>query len=373
MNETPVVSVRVALNATAAKTAAARRAPGDWWTWLAKIRRCVRGQHWRWPPETQLKAHCKGRWPTHSQTIDAVIEKFCSAVDGVRTNPKHGARTVPHPCWLRQYFPIFKGQAQNDDGRHLLLPLGRGRKSRRVHLPKIPTGRTRQTGLGFKPIYLTMTREISESPLLAASLDIGVIHLGVVSDGEHALVILGRGAGLIVERVTPNVLHHAAKQTVAFCLAHATTVLYPGDLGTLSHKELGRRPRRTNQKIEAMEFGRLETSLEYKLRRDGLQSVKTGEAVRSHRVQLKSMVGRTCRRRACDLPALGPSWRFSRTPGRWPHGDGAGALNTRNQGHAEAIGPGVIVPQPTTYRPRVPLEGTSRRSCGTTLPRLLVG
>jgi putative transposase len=131
----------------------------------------------------------------------------------------------------------------------------------------------------------------------AGGLDIGVIHLGLVSDGEEALAVSGRGlrsvkqghakaqaklrkkrartkpgsrrrkrlnrarhrASQKVERVTRNALHHAANQIVAFCLAYGITVLYAGDLGTLKHKKRHRRSRRTNQDVGALEFGRLET------------------------------------------------------------------------------------------------------------------
>ncbi len=180
-----------------------------------------------------------------------------------------------------------------------------------------------QAELGYGEIYLTMTRELPD-PLpvpsgKAGGLDMGVIHLGMVSDGHEALAISGRGLRSVkqgrakvqaklrkkrartkpgsrrrkrlnraqhrtrnkVERVTRSVLHHAANQIVAFCVAYGITVLYAGDLGTLNHNKRHRRSRRTNQEVGALEFGHLEQYLEYKLQRHGIQLIKISEAYTS--------------------------------------------------------------------------------------------
>ncbi len=85
------------------------------------------------------------------------------------------------------------------EGQHLLLPQGRGRDPIRVHLPEVPTGQVVQAELGFGGIYLTMVREITapvpDSSGKAGGLDIGVIHLGMVSDGDEALAVSGEGYG----------------------------------------------------------------------------------------------------------------------------------------------------------------------------------
>jgi putative transposase len=142
----------------------------------------------------------------------------------------------------------------------------------------MPTGRVVQAELGYGVIYLTITRELPD-PIPATSgkaggLDIGVIQFGVVTDGQEALAIAGRGLRSVkqgrakaqatlrqkrartkpgsrrrkrvnraryrtsekVERVTRNALHHAANQIVAFCLATGMTILYAGDLGTSTTK-----------------------------------------------------------------------------------------------------------------------------------------
>jgi putative transposase len=330
--------------------------------------------------------------------VQAIIEKFCATIDGVRTKRRNGDKQARYPFRRRRYFnPIFKGQALKMDGQHLLLPRGRGRDPIRVHLPEaIPTGQVVQAELGFDEIYLTITREIPEPALTSAGkaggLDIGVIHLGVVSDGHEALAISGRGLRSVkqgrakaqarlrkkrtrtkpgsrrrkrlnraqhrtsnkVERVMRNALHHAANQIVAFCVATGITILYAGDLGTLNHNTRHRRSRRTNQEVGALEFGRFAQYLEYKLRRHGIPLIKISEAYTSqtcpHCGHLNKVAGRTYRCRACGYRA---------------HRDGVGAVNILNKGMHGEIRPGeLLVPQRITYRRPVALQGTLRRSCG---------
>jgi len=398
MQETTVFTYRVSLSQTEwAKASEARRAAGDVWTRLLKIHRFCRRRHWPWPTEAQLKAHFKRHFPLHSQTVQALIEKFCATIDGVRTKRRNGDKQARYPWRFRRYFnPIFKSQALKIQGSHLILSRGRRREPIRVHLPEaLPPGRVAQAELGFDEIYLTITRKISDPPPAssgkAGGLDIGVIHLGMVSDGDHALAIAGRGLRSVkqgrakahaklrkkrartkpgsrrrkrlnraryrisqkVEQVTRNALHHAANQIVDFCVAHHLTVLYAGDLGTLNHKKRHHRSRRTNQDVGALEFGRFERYLAYKLRRHGILLLKISEAYTSQTCprcgHLTKVAGRTYHCRACGYRA---------------HRDGVGAVNILNKGmHSGEIRPGeLLVPLRITYRRPVPLRGALRRS-----------
>ena len=109
MQETTVFTYRVSLSKTEwAKASKARRAAGDLWTRLVKIHRFCRRRQWPWPTETHLKAHFKRRLPLHSQTVQALIEKFCATIDGVRTKHQSGDKHARYP---RFFNPIFKGQA----------------------------------------------------------------------------------------------------------------------------------------------------------------------------------------------------------------------------------------------------------------------
>lgn len=133
----------------------------------------------------------------------------------------------------------------------------------------MPAGQVVQAELGYGEIYRTITREIAD-PVQPASgktggLNIGVIHLEMVSDGEAARGPPFRQAGAgesasaaaqeagahqtgvrhrssqKVEWVTLNALHHAANQIMTFCVDHQVTGLYTGDLGTVNQHRRHRR------------------------------------------------------------------------------------------------------------------------------------
>ncbi len=245
----------------------------------------------------------------------------------------------------------------------------------------MPTGRVVQAELGFGELYLTITQELAE-PVFPESgkvggLDIGVIPLGMVSDGEAAIAVSSRGLRSVkqgrakaqatlrkkrartkpgsrrrkrlnrsryrtsqkVERIIRNALHHAANQIVAFCLAYGITVLHTGALGTLNDKKRHRRSRRTNQEVGALEFGRFEQYLEYKLRRHGIPLITISEAdtfgTCPHCDYLNKVAGRTYHCRACDYRA---------------HRDGVGAVNILNKGmHSGEIRPRGAVSTPTDH------------------------
>ena len=154
MQETTVFTYRVSVPPSQwAKASEARRAAGDVWTRLVKIHRFCRRRHWRWPTEFQLKAHFKRRFPLHSQTVQALIEKFCATIDGGRTKRKNGDKKARYPWRFRQYFnPIFKGQALKMEGPHRLLPRGRGREPIRVRLPERPPGQVAQAEFWQSPV-----------------------------------------------------------------------------------------------------------------------------------------------------------------------------------------------------------------------------
>ena len=381
-----------------AKVSQARWATGELWSRLVKIHRFCRRRHWPWQAEGQLKVHFKKRLPLHSQTVQGIIEKFCATIDGVRTKRQNGDKTARYPHRLKRYFnPIFKGQALKiRDGNRLELPMGRGREPLRMCLPGLPEGRIVQAELGFGVLYLTAKKTVPDPQPAGTSggagLDVGVVHLGTVSDGEQTLAVSGRGlrsvkqgrakahgklqkklsrcqkgsrrwkklkrAGYRITGQTKNIarnaLHHAANQIVDFCQENRVSTLYTGDLGNINKNKRKKRSRRTNQEVGTWEFGLLQTYLRYKLARHGIQLAPISEAYTSqtcpicgHRTRV---AGRTYRCRRCGYTA---------------HRDAVGAVNILNKGvHQGVIQPGILpATERVTYRRPVPVKGASRRSC----------
>ncbi len=128
MQETTVFTYHVSLSQTEwEKASEARRATGDLWTRLGKIRRFCRRRHRPWPTETQLKAHLKRRLPLHSQTVQALIEKFCATIDGVHTKRKNGDKRARYPYRFRRYFnPIFRAKLSRFEASICAYPAAGG-------------------------------------------------------------------------------------------------------------------------------------------------------------------------------------------------------------------------------------------------------
>jgi len=273
--------------------------------------------------------------------------------------------------------------------------MGRGRAAIKIHLPTLPEGKVVQAELGYGILYLTLTKEAPEPDMTestkAAGLDLGIIHTGVVSDGQKVLAISGRGLRSVkqgrakaqakirrklakckkgsrrwkklkramyrltekTDRIAKNALHHAANQIVGFCREQGVSTLYTGDLENINRNKRRKRTRRANQEIGAMEFGLLLFYLSYKLSRYGITLEKSSEAHTSqtcpHCGHLNKVAGRTYRCRACNYTS---------------HRDAVGAVNILNKAvHGGTIRPGAfLVPERIKYRRPVPFKGALRRS-----------
>ena len=67
---------------------------GRLWRRLVRLHKYCRRRHWAWPSESQLKQHFKGRFGLHSQTIQALIEKFIANIDSTRTKRSAGDKCI---------------------------------------------------------------------------------------------------------------------------------------------------------------------------------------------------------------------------------------------------------------------------------------
>jgi putative transposase len=116
MEEVTVYQYQIEFNKSEwAKVTEARREAAKLWTRLVKLHHFCRTHPnliEKWPSESQLTAHFKGRFQLHSQTIQGIIAKFCTAIDVTRTKRKKGDKTARYPHHHKFYYnPIFKGQS----------------------------------------------------------------------------------------------------------------------------------------------------------------------------------------------------------------------------------------------------------------------
>ncbi len=197
MKSTTVYQYRLRLpktswdQATTARTEAAHL-----WNRMVKLHAWFRKRQLKWPVCGDFERHFKGRFALHSQTVQAIIQKFFAHIDGARTHRQNGNESARYPHRLRSHVNVvWKGQAVKVNDNRLTLPMGRGRESLSIRLPSIPDGDIAQAELALGRLLVTVNQEIADPQPGTGTVaaDLGIIHLAVVTDGKESLGVVGRG------------------------------------------------------------------------------------------------------------------------------------------------------------------------------------
>ncbi len=315
--ETTVIKVR--LRDMPKGGSQARQEAARLWNRMVRLHRWFRKHRRPWPSAGDFEKHFKGRFALHSQTIQALIQKFFSNIDTTRTNRKNGLKTARYPWREKRYFGvIWKGQAIKRNGKRLILPMGKGRAPLKIKVPELPAGKIVQAELGPWELRLTIKADgvFRKSGDGVAALDPGIIHLGVVTDGEASMAVVGRGLRSVIQGhnkrkaqitrllsrckkgsrrwkklkrslyrsarhrddVQRNLLHHGANQVVEFCRQRRIGTLVVGDVTEINRGKKKNTSRRLNQENGNTPLGQFYRYLEYKLRRIGVTLDKQDEA-----------------------------------------------------------------------------------------------
>jgi putative transposase len=319
MKSTTVLQFQIKLSdlmwnlATEARQEAARL-----WNRMVKLHLWFRRRQKSWPTQSDFEKHFKGKFKLHSQTIQAIIQRFFTNIETTRTIRKSGDKRARYPYKLKHYTNLlWKGQAIKFRGNSIILPMGKGRQPLRIRLPKLPDGKVVQAELAFGRLLLTLSKEI-ETPKAGKNIgaaDLGSIHLAVVTDGESSLAVVGRGLrsinqGLakalaevsalqsrcekgsrrwrklratkrrLIEQAknqSRNLLHHASNEMVEFCQQQEIGTLVVGDIAEINKGKSKKRSRRLNQEMGLLSLGLLVVYLNYKLARVGIVLDKKSE------------------------------------------------------------------------------------------------
>jgi putative transposase len=294
------------------------------WCRLVKLHKYCRRRRWKWPTQGQLQKHFKGRFDLHSQTVQALIGKFCANIETTKTNRENGDKSARYPWRDKKRFQIvmWKGQSIKRKGNRLTLPNRKGQKRLTIKLPaEFPAGKIVAAELGFRELRLTVKQSLPDIDPAGdgvAAVDLGVIHLGALTDGEDALVIVGRGLRSLVQyknkalaeynrllskttkgsrrnrklrrskakmlarshKQCHNLLHHAASQMIDFCVERDMGTLVYGDCINLSKSARKKKKgsRRSNQMNSGNPLGQLVTYLKYKGAARGVKTVRQEES-----------------------------------------------------------------------------------------------
>jgi len=251
--------------------------------------------------------------------------------------------------------------------------MGRGRNPILIKIPEIPAGRIAQVELAFRTLLITLSREIEipKSGDGVAAVDLGVIHLAVITNGEKTEGIVGRGLRSVAqgqnkakaeiarlesrckkgsrrwkklrrakgkrrmraERIQHNLLHHAANQIIKFSRENQIGTLVVGDITEISRGKKNKMSRRTNQENSDNPLGKFLGYLEYKLQRIGVRLEKIGEHYTSQTCpvcgQRHKPAGRVYKCRVCGFSGVR---------------DEVGAINLLNKYRNSEIVPGELIP-----------------------------
>lgn len=313
MKSTTVLQYRLRLPKTAWDQAtAARLETAKLWNRMVKLHGWFRKRQMKWPTCGDFEHHFKGRFTLHSQTIQAIVQKFFASIDGARTHHQNGNTDARYPKRLRTHVNVvWKGQSIKVHGNRLALPMGRGRSSISVRLPEIPGGEIAQVELAFGRLLVTVNRVVADpKPTVGVvAADLGLIHLAVVTDGKESIGVVGRGLRSLkqghakalasismlqsrcqkgsrrwkklqackrkrargVQDRTRNLLHHAANGVIGFCTEKQAGTLVVGDITEMNRGKKKKRSRRLNQEIGLLELGTFVKYLRYKGNLHGIE------------------------------------------------------------------------------------------------------
>jgi len=283
----------------------------------AKVWNTTKNFFWRtyrkkgiWLSESSLKRYTAGKFALHSQSVQAVIEKFCDNLSAAYTLRKENPQ-IRYPYKNKNWFCVhWKKSAIKVKGRYIQLGNGKERQGIIVKLPKyLNDCQPKTVELIWRNGYwLSIMLEVEGKQQIlgfnTASVDMGEIHAMTLTDGKEALVISGRQLRSVkrnrnkrvaqiqrmqsrcvkksrrwqwlqavkskvlaeCHRRTKDLNHKITRFTVDWCIEHNIEKLVIGDItgiaqNTNNEKRLNRKNR---QKVSQWSFYQQRQYLEYK-------------------------------------------------------------------------------------------------------------
>jgi len=358
------------------------------WCDMVKLHKYIRKRRWAWPTPSSYEKHFKNKYALHSQTIQALIKKFFANIDTTTENRKNGDRKARYPFRDKKRFQVvmYKQSAIKVHGNHIILSNGKGKPKLKIKAPKvIQQGKIVGAELGFHELRLTIRQELDAVENAGENIvaaDLGVIHLAAMTDGNKSEVIVGRALRSLVQYRNKklahyarlisqckkgsrrlrklrkakarmlarndcqqrNLLHHASKQMINFCVEQDAGTLVVGDCINLSKNSRKKKKgsRRSNQMNSGNPLSQLLKYAEYKGKVRGVKLVKQEESYTSqtcpkcgHRHKPSGRIYQ-CKNPECDFIGIR---------------DIVGAANIKNKYENTIIKPNhILAPERAKYR-----------------------
>lgn len=270
----------------------------------------------KWIGKNDLQKALKGRFRLHSQTVQALTDKFAANRQTAATLRRQGNKAIRYPHRRKKYCTIpFKQTAIRYSPKGtLVLTLVKGQQFDTGFVPDVPV-RTAEILWRKGRYVLSCTGEFPESEPkdsgLRAGVDIGEIHpLAVCAENGACLVVSGReiraikqfrnkSLGKFQKRLlrckkgsrrkqrlarakrrlmtktdaqVRDMVHQATRKAINFCLHKGVNELVIGDPQGVEKdtRQQKRLSRKCAQKVAQMEYGRIKDYLAYKAKEAGI-------------------------------------------------------------------------------------------------------
>ena len=362
------------------------------WCDMVKLHKYIRKRRWAWPNSGQFEKHFKGKYALHSQTVQALIKKFFANIETTSENRKNGDKKARYPYRYKKRFQVvmYKESAIRIKGNRIILSNGKGQKNLKIKLPKaVQEGKVVGAELGYRELRLTIKQAhgvVESAGDNIVATDLGVIHLAAMTDGEDANIIVGRGLRALVQyrnkklaefsrllskckkgsrryrklraskarmlarsdNQQRNLLHHASKQMVDYCVERQAGTLVVGDCVNMSKnaRKSKKGSRRSNQMNSGNPLSQLLQYVKYKGKIKGVKLEKISEEYTTqtcpkcgHRHKPSGRIYQ-CKNPECDFIGMR---------------DIVGAANIKNKYENEIIKSNHILP-PLTAKYRRPVK-----------------
>src|SRR6185437_3193567 len=291
------------------------------WMYCVARHQQARAAHLPWPGRKELQEETKGgQYALHSQSIQMITHQFLANVETIaklrQTDKRHR-----YPYHRKKYLTVeWPAQAIDRQGNTLTLPMGRGRKSLKVHLQGLPEqiGAVSLVWNGGYELHIVVST-VAVEPLphadapAQATVDLGEIHLaavttntgkGLVTTGREIRALkrqqlmsqgeiqrklkkckpgsrryrrlcyaLGRIGGQIKRQVR-DLRHKATRQVVDFCAQEGVQTVFIGNPHGVRNQDKGRHH---NQRMARWEYGKDIDYIQQKCAQSGMTSCTGSE------------------------------------------------------------------------------------------------
>jgi putative transposase len=331
---------------TRARLKAAQMEAARVWMYCVGRHRAARAERTGWPDRDDLQQETKGgQYALYSQSIQMVCHQFLANVETInQVRPSHPRHRYPYRP--KKYMTVqWPAQAVCRQGKRLILPMGRGRKSFSFHLPDLPEqiGAVSLVWKGGYELHVVVPAAFPAPVLTPSDKTIGQLarlqaRCQKGSKRWRRLQYTKERASGKSKRRVRDLRHKGTRQVVDFCQRERVQTLYVGDPHGVRRENKGHHH---NQRMSQWEYGKDKQYLHEKCAQVGIACFSGSErGTSSH-----------CPRCDWKKKPRGRNWTCRRC-GFSGHRDIVGSMNM----HPLAFGSRISYPTSLTYRRPGPLR-----------------